>query len=124
MQSGSVGLWREKLRGLRQFPRYVAPNKPRAGFYYVTDRIGGNIHEISLGGLFFQTHGQVPLGKIGKLGVELPKGIFRANAAVRSVQPGRGVGLKFISMSSLDRAALQSFCGVLRLAVAERKKSA
>ena len=56
------------------------------------------------------------MGKVGKLGLEFPNWFFRANAVVRHVLPGRGFGVEFLSMSSLDRQALGSLYGTLRLA--------
>ena len=94
----------------RQFPRFMAPDRNPAGFITSSHRIAAELHKVSLRGLFLRTEGAVPVGSVGKVGVDFGNWFFRATAVVRSVEPGRGLGLEFISMSSLDRQALQAFC--------------
>ena len=104
----------QKRRRPRSFPRFITPDRHRAGFITVSLRISGELHKISLKGLFLQTKEAIPVGSVGKVGMEFVNWFFRANAVVRSVEPGQGLGLEFISMCSLDRAALHSFCGAQR----------
>ena len=55
--------------------------------------------------------------------MEFRNWFFRATAVVRSVEPGRGLGLEFIKMCSLDRQALHLFCGAQRRLAVENKSS-
>ena len=82
-------------------------------------RIAGKLDKVSLRGLFLRTRQAIPLGSVGKVGVDFRNWFFRATAVVRSVEPGRGVGLEFIKMNSLDRQALRLFCGAQRRAPVE-----
>ena len=79
----------------------------------------GELHEIGLEGLFIATAeslNPVAVGNTGKLGVVFPNWFFRASAIVRHVLPGRGFGVEFITMSTIDREAIRSFCGGLKRA--------
>ena len=82
----------------------------------ISRRIAGKLDKVSLRGLFLRTKQAVPVGSVGKVGVDFRDWFFRATAVVRSVEPGRGVGLEFIKMTSLDRQALLLFCGAQRRA--------
>ena len=99
-----------------QFPRFMTPDRNRAGFITVSHRITGEPDKVSLRGLFLRTKQAVPVGSVGKVGMEFKNWFFRATAVVRSVKPGRGLGLEFIKMYSLDREALRTFCGAQRRA--------
>ena len=100
----------------RQLPSFATPDGNPAGFMTVRFRIAGKLDKVSLRGLFLRTKQAIPLGSVGKVGVEFGNWFFRATAVVRSVEPGRGVGLEFIKMNSLDRQALCLFCGAQRRA--------
>ena len=107
----------------RQLPRFMTPDRNRAGFITSSLRITGELDKISLRGLFLQTKGAVPVGSVGKVGVEFGNWFFRTTAVVRSVESGRGLGLEFIKMCSLDRQALHLFCGAQRRAAVENKST-
>ena len=87
----------------------------------ISRRIAGELQKVSLRGLFLRTEQLVPAGSVGKVGVDFRNWFFRATAVVRSVEPGRGVGLEFIKMTSLDRQALRLFCGAQRRMAVENK---
>ncbi len=116
MQSNHSAGEVEKSTQRRRFPRYIIPDKPRAGFIGAGLRVAGKVREIGLEGLFLSTKEPIAVGKPGKVGVEFPNRFFRANAVVRYVLPGRGFGVEFITMSTLDREAIRSFCGGLKRA--------
>ena len=105
----------------RRFTRYVIRNRPHAGFISGGVRVVGQVRNITQAGLFLLTTDYVAVGNLGKVGVEFPNWFFRANAFVRSVQPGHGFGLEFISMSSVDRRALRAYSGALRRSAAKSK---
>ena len=103
----------------QQFPCFATPDGNPAGFMTVRFRNAGKLDKVSLRGLFLRTNQAIPLGSVGKVGVEFKNWFFRATAVVRSVEPGRRVGLEFIKMNSLDRQALRLFCGARRRAPVE-----
>ena len=98
----------------RSFPRYVPSTPVPGGLITGRQRIAGDVCTISKSGLFLVT-GQMPhVGARGKLLVNLPEGVFRADIIVRSVQPTRGIGVEFIEIRYQDQQVLGSFCNLLR----------
>ncbi len=108
---------------IRWFPRFTVPGRNHVDFITPSGQITGELHEVSLRGLFLLTKKAVPLGSVGKVGVEFRNWFFRTTAVVRSVEPGRGLGPEFIQMCSLDRQALHLFCGAQRRAAVENKST-
>ena len=111
----------EKSTNRRLIIRYITPDSPRADFIAGGLQIAGQVRDISHAGMFISTKEPVAVGKVGKVGVEFPKGLFRASAIVGNVKTDQGFALKFLNMSSADREALRSFCDALRSAEAESK---
>lgn len=98
----------------RSFPRYVLSTPVPSGLDTGRRQITGEVCKISRSGLFLAT-GQMPqVGARGKLQVNFPEGVFRADIVVRSVQPTRGVGVEFIEIRYHDQQVLGSFCRLLR----------
>jgi PilZ domain len=69
---------------------------------HVVSRVG----TIGLGGLFIDVPDPPPLGEIIQLLFEVPDGEVRARAIVRSLHPGKGMGVEFTFMASEGRARL------------------
>jgi hypothetical protein len=61
---------------------------------------------LGLGGLFISTPEPPPAGDFIKLVFELPGGDVRARARVCDSQPGKGMGIQFVSMGQEARARL------------------
>ena len=108
---------------LRYFPRFRVPDGSRAGFISGNRRIPGELKKISLRGLSLRTKESVPVGSVGKVGVQFQDWFFRATVIVRSAEPGKWLGFEFIKMCSLDRQALRLFCGAQRRSAAENKST-
>jgi hypothetical protein len=69
------------------------------------------VRDVSLGGLFVETPKPRSVGSTVKLDFLVDEGQIRAEAVVRHVKPGRGLGLKFTALTDADRphlAALMS----------------
>jgi len=64
------------------------------------------VRDISLGGLFVETPNPRTLGARTELHFLVSEGQIRADAVVRHVEPGKGVGLKFTAVNDQDRRAL------------------
>ena len=60
----------QENRHPRQFRRFMAPDRNLAGFMTVSHRITGELDKVSLRGLFLRTKQAVPVGSVGKVGVE------------------------------------------------------
>jgi hypothetical protein len=67
--------------------------------------------DLSLGGLFLKTPSLRPIGSPTKIDFLVAEGQIRADAVVRHVVPGRGLGLKFTAVTEQDR---QKFAALMR----------
>lgn len=72
------------------------------------------VWNLSPGGLFIDAQRSGSVGEKIKLEFLVQEGQIRAEAAVRHVHPGRGVGLKFTAVRNEDRLNLTSLLNRLR----------
>jgi hypothetical protein len=71
--------------------------------------------DISIEGLFIQTpHLNVKEGMPAKLDFLVQEGRIRADAVVRHVKRGNGLGLKFVAVAEEDRSRLRALLSRLR----------
>ena len=61
------------------------------------------VRDVSPGGLFVETATLRTVGSTAKVDFLVQEGQIRADAVVRHVEPGRGLGLKFTAVSDADR---------------------
>ena len=64
------------------------------------------VRDLSSGGLFVQTRKPKPLGATTNLHFLVEEGQIRAEAVVRHVKPGLGLGLQFTAVLEEDRPRL------------------
>jgi hypothetical protein len=69
---------------------------------------------MSLGGLFLETSTSRGMGSKVKLDFLVQEGQISADAVVRRVEPGHGLGLKFTEVSDQDRPRLATLMNRLR----------
>jgi hypothetical protein len=67
--------------------------------------------DVSLGGLFLETTPPRTIGSPTKVDFLVGEGQIRAEAVVRHVVPGRGLGLKFTAVTEQDR---RKFAALMR----------
>jgi hypothetical protein len=72
------------------------------------------VKNLSAGGLFIETPRTKRLGATANLHFLVQEGQIRANAVVRHVRPGGGLGLKFQAVSERDRPNLAALMRRLR----------
>jgi hypothetical protein len=70
--------------------------------------------DLSMRGLFIETPKAKPLGVNTKLHFLVEEGEIRAEAVVRHVKPGAGMGLRFAAISEQDRPRLAKLMTRLR----------
>ena len=70
--------------------------------------------DVSPGGLFIETDKPKAVGLTAKVDFLVQEGQIRANAVVRHVKPGRGLGLKFTALSDGDRRHFLALLSRLR----------
>ena len=64
------------------------------------------VRDLSSGGLFVQTRESRAVGATTKVHFLVEEGQIRAEAVVRHVKPGRGLGLEFTAVRAEDRSRL------------------
>ncbi len=77
------------------------------GFLGAGHSLTGNLVTLSPYGLFARTKCDVQPGTLLRVGIEVGHEIFRALAAVKHSEAGKGFAVEFIQMSSNDRALLR-----------------
>ena len=70
--------------------------------------------DLSMRGLFIETPKAKPPGMNTKLHFLVEEGEIRAEAVVRHVKPGSGMGLRFAAMNEQDRPRLMRLVSRLR----------
>lgn len=73
------------------------------------------VRDLSEIGLFVETASPISVGATANLEFLVQEGHIRAEAVVRHVRPGEGVGLKFTAMPQKDRPRLEALLKRLRL---------
>src|SRR3979411_1017208 len=66
------------------------------------------VRNMSVGGLFLETHRSSGVGSTAKLEFLVQEGQIRADTIVRRVEPGRGLAMKFTAVSEEDRPRLEA----------------
>jgi len=72
------------------------------------------VRNVGLGGLFLETPHRFPKGLMAKLHFLVDEGQIRAEAAVRHMDPGQGLGMRFTAVHQQDRAQLAALLARLR----------
>lgn len=72
------------------------------------------VYDLSLQGLFIETTNPRPVGVTVKIDFLVQEGQIRAEAIVRHVQPGKGLGLKLTAVAESDRPRLAQLMTRLR----------
>jgi PilZ domain len=88
--------------------RYVRVKSPEllVAWQANTTRSVSRLETLGLGGMFVLTSQAPPIRSMVKLLLDLPQGEVRARAVVRRVNPLKGMGVEFISMTQEHRARL------------------
>jgi hypothetical protein len=71
---------------------------------------------MSMGGLFLETPETQATGTVSRLNFLVAEGEIRADAEVRHVRPGNGLGLRFTALNEQDRPKLAALLTRLRRA--------
>jgi PilZ domain len=93
--------------------------------YWHSKRHGAlsRVHDLSIGGLLIETPEAIPVGEKIDLNFLVQEGHIRAQADVRHVEPGFGLGLKFTAIRAEDRPRLVALLTRIRAASQRRDQS-
>ncbi len=90
----------------RRYPRVTVQKEILVAWKNGSQKYVSRAQNLGLGGLFVRTQHPPALGTSLQLLFNAPEGEVRARAIVRSVVPGRGMGLAIVSMEQEHRARL------------------
>jgi hypothetical protein len=99
----------KSARQMRRYPRISLPRGMNVSWHGV-DRdlqLFSHVQTLSMGGLFISTPNPPPVGTKLRLVFEVPGGSVRAEAIVRNIVPGHGIGVEFMRMDLGDKLLLQ-----------------
>lgn len=71
-------------------------------------RDANRARNVCLGGIYIDTTDPAEVGEVVQLLFDAPDGEVRARAVVRSMHPGRGMGVEFVGMDYMARKRLHS----------------
>jgi hypothetical protein len=80
-------------------------------------------HDLSIGGLLIETPEAIPVGETIELNFLVQEGQIRAQAVVRHVKLGFGLGLKFTAIRAEDRPHLGDLLRRIRVSSERRDQS-
>jgi c-di-GMP-binding flagellar brake protein YcgR len=81
------------------------------------------VYDLSIGGLLVETPQAIPIGETIELDFLVQEGQIRAQAVVRYVKHGFGLGLKFAAIRPEDRPHLAALLTRIRAASQRRNQS-
>jgi hypothetical protein len=90
----------------RRYPRITLPKGMWVAWHDGGRRWASRVQTLGMGGLFINIPDPPVVGTVVKLLFEVPSGEVRAQAVVRNVKPGQGMGVEFRQMAMEDRARL------------------
>jgi hypothetical protein len=93
--------------GTRRHQRISLPNGMSVAWYGGGDQQISRVKTLGMGGVFLSGSRVRPVGSSLRLVFEVPGGIVQAEAIVRSVSPGEGMGVEFTNMNPQDRVLLE-----------------
>src|SRR5712664_3248834 len=104
---GEHRMTEEVLRPKRRYPRISLPKGMRVAWHGGDLQLFSRVRTLSMGGLFISVPDPPPVGTKLRLSFEVPGGNVQAEAIVRSIVPGEGMGVEFTKIDLKDRVLLQ-----------------
>ena len=98
----------EPARPTRRYPRVSLPKGMPVSWYGGDLQLFSRVKTLGMGGLFISTTEPPPIGTKIRLAFEVPGGNVRADAVVRDIIPGEGLGVEFTRMGLGDKLLLKS----------------
>ena len=98
----------ELHRQERRYPRISLPKGMYVAWHGGDLQLFSRVRTLSMGGLFISVPDQPPVGSKLRLSFEVPGGNVQAEAIVRNIVPGEGMGVEFRRLGLKDRLLLES----------------
>lgn len=97
----------EPSRPTRRYPRIHLPKGMPVSWFGGDLQLFSRVKTLGMGGLFMSAGDPPPVGTKIRLAFEVPGGKVRAEAVVRNIIPGEGLGVEFTRMDLGDKVLLQ-----------------
>jgi hypothetical protein len=92
---------------MRRYQRISLPKGMVVAWYGGGQQQASRAQTLGMGGLFLSGSTTPPIGKDLKLLFEVPGGMVQADAVVRNIAPGEGMGVEFTKINPQDRILLE-----------------
>jgi hypothetical protein len=93
--------------GTRRHERISLPNGMSVAWYGGGDQQVSRVKTLGMGGVFLSGPRVRPVGTSLRLVFQVPGGMVQAEAIVRSVLPGEGMGVEFTNVNPQDQVLLE-----------------
>ena len=97
----------EPTRPTRRYPRISLPKGMPVSWYGGDLQLFSRVKTLGMGGLFISTPNPPPVGTKLRLAFDVPGGNVGAEAIVRNIMQGEGMGVAFTRMDSGERVLLE-----------------
>jgi hypothetical protein len=104
----------QSIPARRRYPRVEKPHGVWVYWNCKGREDTSRVRDLSTGGLFVETEEVREVGATIRLDFLVQEGQIRAKAVVQHVKPGRGLGLKFITLTEEDGPRLTALMTRLR----------
>jgi hypothetical protein len=98
---------KETYSEMRRYQRISLPKGMTVAWYGGGQQQACRVKTLGMGGLFLSGSTTPPIGKDLKLLFQVPGGMVQADAVVRNIAPGEGMGVEFIKINPQDRVLLE-----------------
>ena len=98
----------EVLRLNRRYSRISLPRGMRVAWHGGDLQLFSRVRTLGMGGLFISAPDPPPAGTKLRLSFEVPGGSVQAEAIVRNIVPGAGMGVEFTRLGLKDRILLEN----------------
>jgi PilZ domain len=92
----------------RRYPRIVLPKGMFVAWHGGDLQLFSRVRTLSMGGVFISVPNPPPVGTKLRLAFEVPGGNVHAEAIVRNIVPGEGMGVEFSRLELKDRILLEN----------------
>ena len=98
---------RSKNMAGKSAKRHRTPHKIGVGFLGAGTQFTGELVNVSISGLLVRCENTLPVGTMGRLGIEMEYGMIRTVVVIRRIVERVGLAFEFSQMTPRDRQTLQ-----------------
>ncbi|HTF23430.1 MAG TPA: PilZ domain-containing protein [Candidatus Limnocylindria bacterium] len=108
ISGGVEDVTQEATSRKRKYRRISLPKGMRVAWHGGDLQLFSRVRTLGMGGLFISVPDPPPVGTKLRLSFEVPGGNVQAEAVVRNIVPGEGMGAEFTRLGLKDRILLEN----------------